>query len=732
MASEREVRTGKRNLDKSYDKPVDKARRGSLNKIKGTFESISQDQDLLKAQRKTQSKIQGKTQSKTQGKTQRESPDKLKGTSQGKAQGMVGIFGHFLTRRDGAILLLFAILAIWVFARLFTLTVVDAQELSDQGSDVRTSVITLTAPRGDIYDRNGNILAMSVEAVTIYANPSKITDPEETAEILQDVLGGSAQDYYKKITADPESTFVYIAKKVDPENEQAIHDVNQEYINDEIAAIQAEGNDVPAEIKTPLTGIEFLPDTRREYPNGNIGSQIIGSVNDEGIGVSGLEQTYDSILRGVDGKRVIEEAKQISQNTDPLPMINSIIEDDEPVAGSDIIISLDIEMQQYLELNLQAVAAQRGTDNASSILYDGSTGEIIASASIPLYDREKITSEEAQNGATNAKAITQPYEPGSTFKAIIAGMALEKDLMTAEDTLFCPAYLDIYDKTIKDAAERNDMNMSLRQIVADSSNIGVTLIEQQLGDELFYEYLKELGFGEYTHVDYPGETAGTLASVEDWTPIQASNISFGQGLEVSLLQMASLYGAIANDGVMIQPHFLISRPQHDVDLSYNTKRVFDAQTTRDLEELLRSCVTEGTGVNAAVDGYDAVGKTGTAEIGSLDGGYDTSGNYIVSFAGYLDNSSSNLVFMSSFDNPSNYGDSPATKFFSVVMSYVANGYMIQPQEEEPVVEQTEIEVAALDAGAASTPGPISDVNSTPSDSAIIPPTPKDWILNTSG
>ncbi|MDR1088715.1 MAG: penicillin-binding protein 2 [Coriobacteriales bacterium] len=636
-------------------------------------------------------------------------------------------------RRDRVILALFILLAVPLCIRLFTLTVVDAQELSEEGSLVRTSEISLTARRGTIYDRNGNVLATSVDATTIYANPSKIEDPKQTAGILHEVLGGTTQDYYEAISADPELTFVYIAKKVDPEFEQALHDVNQDYINEEVAAIQARGDDVPPEIITPLTGIEFLPDTRREYPKGATGAQIIGAVNDEGVGVSGLEQCYDSILCGVDGMRVIEEAKQMSQNRSPLPMIDSVALDVEPVAGSDIIISLDIEMQQYLELNLQAVASQRDVDNASTMLLDGSTGEIVATASIPLYDRDTITTEEAERGATNAKAITLPYEPGSTFKALIAGMTLEQGLMTADDTLFCPAYLEIYDKIIKDSVDRPDLDLSLRQIVANSSNIGVSLLEMQLGDELFYDYLTTMGFGELAHVDYPGETAGTLASVEEWSPVQAANIAFGQGLEVSLLQMASMYGAIANDGIMVQPHFLIARPQYDVELSYGEKRVFNAQTARDLEELLRSCVTEGYGVNAAVEGYEAVGKTGTAEIGSLSGGYDgAQGNYVCSFVGYLDNSTSNYVFMSSFENPSNYANSPATTFFSVVMSFAANRYMIQPQAEAPVAVEAEAAQDSLEQGTATPPDAAHGAVAGATEPALAPPTPKDWLLDTSG
>jgi len=435
----------------------------------------------------------------------------------------------------------------------------------------------------------------------------------------------------------------------------------------------------------------------------------------------------------VDGYLLLEQAKQVSQNSRPLPMIDSVIKVIEPRAGSDIIISIDIDMQQYLELNLQALSSKRNCDNSSAILLDGSTGEIIAAASIPLYDRERITKEQAEQGATNVKAITQPYEPGSTFKALITGIALEQGIMKAEDKIFCPSYLEIYDHIIRDSVYREDMEMNLYQVIARSSNIGVSLIEERVGDELFYEYLKRFQFGEYTHVDYPGETPGNLAEVEDWSAIQAANIAFGQGLEVSLLQMASMYGAIANDGIMIQPHFLLSRPQHDIEMHYDSTRVFEAQTSRDLEDVLRSCVTEGFGVNAAVTGYDAVGKTGTAEIGSYEGGYaSATGRYVCSFVGFLDNSTSNLVFMSSFENPTNYGDSPATTFFSVVMSHVAQMYKIQNQEEAPVIKEVVKEQSAPQGIEESQPTSTVTVDNESRIAASTPRAGRDWILDTSG
>jgi cell division protein FtsI (penicillin-binding protein 3) len=564
-------------------------------------------------------------------------------------------------------------IALVVFVRLFLLTVIDAPALAEQAQDQRTSEVTIPARRGTIYDRNGNILATSVDATTIYANPTEITDASATANALQKVLGGDAQTYLSELTQDPTSTFVYILRQGDPQMATNLQAEEQQFEDDYTSNI-GQGNQVQQTITTPLTGIHYLSDSKRVYPYGNVGAQIIGAVNTDGDGISGLEQTYDSILRGVDGKEVVQSGK------DGTPIPNGTVVESNATDGQDIMVTLDMQLQQYVESQLQASGSANDCDNANAILLDGATGEILAAASLPLYNRDNPSAADIANGATTCKAITYSYEPGSTFKATTMASALESGVMGTEDTVFCPAALQIYDHTITDAEERSDETMSMRQVLTVSSNVGASLIEQKIGDDKFYAYLQKFGFGQATHVDYPGEAIGELADVSKWTPIQAANISFGQGMQISTLQLASFYGAIADGGTKITPHFLYARPQDDTQIKYDSTKIFSSDTASKLTSMLRSVVTDGTGKKADISGYDIVGKTGTAQIVDPSSGGYYADKYICSFVGYVANSSSDIVCMTSMYNPTGaLANAPTSPLFKTIMQYVINEYDITQQ-----------------------------------------------------
>ncbi len=562
--------------------------------------------------------------------------------------------------RDSWLLIALILVAAVLFIRLFFLQVVFADEYSSMAENRRTTSEVVYAKRGTIYDRNGNILAMSVDATTIYANPTEITDPEATANEIAAITGEDPSTYIDALTKD--TTFAYVIRKGDTSIADSLKERYYE-INDELLAEQ-EATGAEELGDNPLTGIYYLDDTRRVYPYGQVAGQVIGYVGTDNNGLSGLELEYDDILSGTDGQRVVEYGRG------GIPIPGGTKVDVAAEDGQDIMISIDIALQQYAEEQLVAYAEQSGAEGGEITIIDGATGEIYATASLPLYDLNNVS--DAEEGASNLKTVSGIYEPGSIFKVVTAAILLDSGVVTADEYIDVPGELEVGDRTITDSTEHGTLSMNLADIIAQSSNIGMTLLEQRLSSEEFYNALVAFGFGEDTGVDYPGESNGILASFEDWTSVQEANISFGQGIAVTSMQMASFYATIANDGVYIQPHFLIGYPSSGETVEYESKQIVSEETTELLTEMLCGVTTEGTGTLAAIDGYQVAGKTGTSQKITETGEY-SHGAYIIDFAGFLAYTDSELACVVAFDNPAS---SVAMPVFANVMSEAIDLYMI--------------------------------------------------------
>jgi cell division protein FtsI (penicillin-binding protein 3) len=607
-------------------------------------------------------------------------PGKVSLTSSGRVVG---------SNRDWKLLIVFCLAAVVLIGQLVHLQVFAAPELQAEATAQRTSNIDISAKRGTIYDRAGNVLAKSVDAVTIYANPKEISDPWATARILAEELGGEREEYYEKLVEN--TTFVYILQKADEEQAQQIKDRDQvlkkqlaaETSSQTSQASQASSQDSnTAAPKTALYGIHYLPDTKRVYPYGSIGAQVIGMVNVDNEGLFGLEQMYDNVLRGTDGKLSTEYALTIDGR--PLsgqPIPGSEREELAPVDGQDIIVSIDIDLQQYVELELARAGVERETENGSALVLDGATGEIYAAASLPLFDRENLSQEAIEKGATTLKAVCFNYEPGSIFKPLTAAAILEERAMRPDEELYVPAQRSFSEYVVSDSHPRPDETMSFTTVIAKSSNVGISLVKDRISDEVYASYLKRFGIGGATHVDFPGEGVGSLDDWENWPEVQAANISFGQGVSVSPLQMAVFYGAVVNDGIKYQPHFLIDRPQalERSEFSDKSERIMRFDTARDLTDMLASVVSDGTGHAAVIEGYTMAGKTGTAQKALPEGGGYLPDDYIVSFVGFFAGSESKLVCITSMDNPIGAESSaPTGPLFASIMQFAANRYMIEP------------------------------------------------------
>ena len=541
--------------------------------------------------------------------------------------------------------------------------VIMGEEYSERAREIRTTEQTVFAKRGTIYDRNGNVLAMSVKAIDIYANIPDIADVNATAKELAGVLGGDV-DYYADLLNSSKG-FVYIERRADVERAEAVQarcDQIQKEIDSSTSAVEQ---------TNALDGIYYLQNTKRVYPYGQIAGQIIGYVGNDGQGLSGLELYYDDILSGTNGSRVVEHGR-VSQDAETIQIPGGVKEDVPAVDGTDIMISIDISLQEYAEGALVDQCAAAEANTGTFVVIDGDTGEIYAAASTPLYDLNNVG--EAEEGAETLKAASWIYEPGSIFKTVTAAALLEKGLATPSEELTVPGYLDYGQWTITDAHDHDTQTMTFKEIIEQSSNIGVAMLEDRIGTQEFYNWLIEFGFGQKTGLDYPSDSSGILASCDTWSEVQEANISFGQGLAVTSIQMASFYGTVASGGIYVQPHFLIGYPGTQETVEYQQVRKLSESTCAQLTDMLVGVVTDGTGEAAAVEGYQVAGKTGTSQKVTETGEY-SQGAYVISFDGYLGNTDSSLACVVSVDNPVT---SAAMPIFSQIMTTAAQMYRVTP------------------------------------------------------
>ncbi|HIW76123.1 MULTISPECIES: peptidoglycan D,D-transpeptidase FtsI family protein [Gordonibacter] len=555
-------------------------------------------------------------------------------------------------------IVVFGVIALLLLARLVYLQVIVAPEYSAQAQEARTVGFGIEPRRGTIYDRNGTVLAVSVDATTIYANPSEVEDIRGTAKALAGVLGGEMADY-EDILAANTSTFAFVKRKADVEVAQKVKELK-------------------------LKGIYFIADTRREYPNGQIAGQIVGSCEialdkeagrEYYKGLTGLEKYYDDILSGEPGYYEAERGR------DGQPIPGGVHESTPAVDGQDIIISIDLELQQFVEERLTSGVKDLSATGGNAVVMDGATGEIYAAASLPLFnpaDRSKV-----ETGATELKSVSDLFEPGSIFKSVTAMAVLETETMTPDTELFCPATLEADGYVISDAHDRGDATFTLRQIMDQSSNIGISLAAQNMGFDKLYDYILKYNLHEKTGVDFPGEgvegsdVVGYMVPFDELSRVGAYNVSFGQGISVTPLQMTRFYGALTNNGVECTPHFLISKPQTGEKICYPTEDVVENKAAiPQMTDMLKTVVTEGTGKKAAIEGFNVAGKTSTAEIYEQGKGY-REGVYNLAFTGFLADSSSQLVcFVGANEVPS---DGVVTPLFKDIMATAIDRFQILPE-----------------------------------------------------
>jgi cell division protein FtsI (penicillin-binding protein 3) len=467
----------------------------------------------------------------------------------------------------------------------YRLTVVQgarAEAFAARGLDQRLQRLTLAADRGTIFDRDGRELAVTVDAITVYANPHEVTDPIETARILAPLVGREVRALADDLAADTE--FVYLARQLDLTAADPIRTAD-------------------------LPGIYLLVEPKRVYPAGDLTAHVVGFVREsDNVGLEGLELFYDTALAGRPGSLLVERDPQGRA----IPQGEYQVEPAEP--GSDLVLTIKTEIQFAAAAALSEALGRTGAASGSVVVLDPATGSILAMVNLPSFDptdRAGISPETLRN-----RAVTDVFEPGSTQKLVTISAALEAGLVTPGTSFEIPDEIAILDTVFEDFTEHAD-RLTVTEIVTHSSNLGTILIGEELGAHRLHGFMAAFGEGTATGVDFPGEAPGMLRDPDEWCITTCvAGTSIGYRVSVTALQMAMVYAAVANDGVWVQPHFVAETVAGDgsrIVFEPEERRVLSPTTAAQMRAMLEAVVQLGTGTAAAVAGYRVGGKTGTTE-----------------------------------------------------------------------------------------------------------------------
>jgi cell division protein FtsI (penicillin-binding protein 3) len=531
--------------------------------------------------------------------------------------------------------LVFALLGIVV--RLGTIQVRGAEALAARGLDQRLKTVALPADRGRILDRSGAPLAISLDARDIYANPALVDDAAAEAAALGPVLGVPT-DRLADALGRP-GTFVYLARQVDLESANAVSAMR-------------------------LPGVGWLPSTRRSYPGGSLAAQVLGFVGTDGYGLEGLEAAAEEELSGTPGELTAE----ISASGQEIPGGVRTLRASRP--GRDVVTTLDREIQYQAQAALKQAVEDNRAKGGTIVVMDPSTGDIYAMASHPWFDPNRFTEFEAHRRRN--RAVTDTWEPGSVNKVITAAAAIETGAVELDERFTVPATRQVGGFTIHDSHPHAAMQMTIGDIIAQSSNIGSSLVADRVGSARLVRFFSRFGYGRPTGVGLPGEAGGVLPDLGGWTDVTRATVSFGQGVSATPLQMASVYATLANDGVWVRPRVVRGTKDPSGRLvplpASPTRRVLSSDTADLLTRMLAFVVQDGTGGSAQIPGYQVAGKTGTTK--KLDGHGRYTNRYVASFIGFLPAAQPRVVVAAVIDEPRTiYGGIAAAPLFQDVARF---------------------------------------------------------------
>ncbi|MBA2295460.1 MAG: penicillin-binding protein 2 [Actinobacteria bacterium] len=522
--------------------------------------------------------------------------------------------------------------------------VVDGSGYEAMASRQHRETIEIPAGRGTIYDRTGKPLAIGEQATTVYADPRHVVAPAKAAVKASTALGLDPDELYPTLR-NRTKRFVFVDRKADPVKAKALQDMG-------------------------VAGIGFYPEERRSYPQGRVASHLLGFAGTDNRGLDGLERSLDKTLAGKSGYEIVVR--------DPSGHAIDVVKSREERPGRNVVLTLDHQLQANAEQLLSAYAGRWRAKGATAIVMDPRTGAILAMANAPTFDANGFTSAPAE--ARRNRAVTDLYEPGSTFKIVTVAAALEDNVVAPDSSFVLAPTIKVADRVIREAHTRGTERMSVRQILAESSNVGTVTLAQRLGGTQLASWIDRFGFGSLTGSELPGESAGMVLPYRSWSGSTIGTVPIGQGIAVTPLQMVSAYAAIGNGGVMAPAHVIKKIGGKKVRHGKG-RRIVSKHTADRMTAMFRDVVVEGTGTEAAIPGYTVAGKTGTAN--KVENGVYAS-KYVASFVGLVPARNPRLAILVMVDEPKGqiWGGVVAAPLFRDIARFALQYLEVPPDAPE--------------------------------------------------
>ena len=540
-----------------------------------------------------------------------------------------------------------------VVARLVNLQVIRHTELSALAERQYSRTITLHAPRGPIVDRRGTPLATSSAAESLFAQPRSVGDPVRVATRLARVLGMGERELHAMLTS-PKS-FVWIKRQLPPAQVDRVKSLRE-------------------------PGLGFVADPLRLYPNRELAAHVVGFEGADG-GLEGIERAWESQLAGRPGRAIVGR-DALGRDV----LTQQVLQ--EPAPGHGVMLTLDTTIQYIAEREIDAAYRRTGSKAAMAVVLDPKSGDVLAVAIRPTFNPNTFT--DASKDALRNRAITDPFEPGSTFKIIMAAAALEEGVVKPDDRIYGEnGSITIARTTIRDWKKQGWMTFT--EVLQQSSNVGSIKVGMAIGKETYHRYMTAFGFGALTNVGLTGESRGLLRPPSRWSALSLPTMSIGQEISVTAMQMVASFAAIANGGVMMQPRLVratFDAAGRELERAEPKplRRVLSEATARTLMRIMVQIVDNGTGHAAAIAGYEVGGKTGTAQKMDPATKRYSHAPGVLSFVGVAPADDPKFVMLVMLDEPKNekWGSEAAAPIFAAIGREVLRYLEVPPRDAQPL------------------------------------------------